>query len=145
MINLRSLILILVCLIVFCSGLRCTTNCSYKADLSREFFIDDTCTQISSAGRCEFNLNIWYTTGEYTVTFNADSSNYILGDRYHAMIQLPETDKMYVSYSIGHACKNHDDCARDFAVITAKTFLQRTPLDYAAVSNNLHPFFRLIL
>lgn len=132
----RSWIILLSFFLVSSNALWCTTNCTYRFDLSTPFYIPNSCTQTTSAGHCEVDIIINYETKQVTVSFISDRSKYIMNDRSFLFIQF---DYVSVSLSNDHKCKNKDDCARAFAMNNAQNILDRLTIDTGSIVSELKP------
>jgi hypothetical protein len=136
----RCLFLVLAACTAVCSAIRCTDNCTYTVPLDQEFFISESCTQMSlSAGKCDFQLMIWYDRREYTVSLKASSSSSIMSNQYHAMAQLSSKSPIAMSYSVAHSCKNTDDCAREFGRLNGADIVGRPRIDLVSLAASLEP------
>jgi hypothetical protein len=122
------------------NALRCTTNCSYTYNITKSFDIPDRCNQIVSAGKCTASVKFWYERGEYIVSFHADSSSSIsiVDNVRHVMFQLPPSTSPFFAYSIDHACKDKDDCARELATNSANEMLKQE-YNFSTIINEVIP------
>ena len=132
----RSGIILLSFFLVSSNALRCTTNCTYRFNLSTPFYIPNSCTEITSAGHCKVDISVSYETEQVTVSFISERSNYIMGDRSFLFIQFEYPS---LSLSNDHKCKNKDDCAREFAINNAQNILDRLRINVRSILSELTP------
>ncbi|CAF5115396.1 unnamed protein product, partial [Rotaria sp. Silwood1] len=95
--------------------------------LTTPFSIPSHCNQSVSAGKCRASLAFTYGVADYTINFEAASSNVIadIDNIRQASLILLSTDSLYFTYDIKYACNDKDDCARELAKNASIEMLQR--------------------
>ncbi|CAF3704509.1 unnamed protein product [Rotaria sp. Silwood1] len=95
--------------------------------LTTPFSIPSHCNQSVSAGKCRASLAFTYGVADYTIKFEAASSNVIadIDNLRQASLILLSTDSLYFTYDIKYACNDKDDCARELAKNASIEMLQR--------------------
>jgi hypothetical protein len=136
---LQNVILFLIYIISLSYALQCTTNCSYTLNLTSPFVIPESCNQTVSAGRCKFQLTVWYNNNYSKVAFTAESSTYISNEHLHSMLQIADDSSVALSYSLDYECKDKDNCAKEFARNKASDILKRPKINYRAIHTELMP------
>ena len=121
------------------SALRCTTNCSFLADLTTPFSIPDHCDQLIEAGKCRGSIYFWFDRDQYEVYFQADPSPSMLtGDNKRSVLLDFSSDVSAFSYSIDRACNNEDDCAQGLIIKMTNEILKHD-YNYTAIMAELEP------
>ena len=97
---------ILLYLFVSSNALRCTTNCSYRLNLTTPFYIPNSCDQRISAKRCEVDMTIYHDTKDYKIVFSSDRFTPLYENRYSVVLQLDSYRGESFYYGIEYQCDN---------------------------------------